>query len=112
KAMIARVWHGFARSRENADAYEAFLRETFLPAAEKIAGYRGAQVLRRDLGEEIEFVTVTRFDSIDAIKAFAGETYETANVAPRARELLARWNPRCDHYEMVIGATETKPEKV
>jgi antibiotic biosynthesis monooxygenase (ABM) superfamily enzyme len=100
--MIARMWRGWARSAENADAYEAFLRDIFLPAATKIAGYRGAQVLRRPAGDEIEFVTVTRFDSLDAIKAFAGEDAEKAHVAPRARELLAHWDERAVHYEIVI----------
>jgi antibiotic biosynthesis monooxygenase (ABM) superfamily enzyme len=100
--MIARMWRGWARTVENADAYEAFLRDTFLPAATKIDGYRGAQVLRRPAGDEIEFVTVTRFDSLEAIKAFAGEDAEKAHVAPRARELLAHWDERAVHFEIVI----------
>jgi antibiotic biosynthesis monooxygenase (ABM) superfamily enzyme len=104
--MIARIWRGYAPSKERADAYEAFLRETFLPAATKIAGYRGAQVLRRTIGDEIEFVTVTRFASLGAIKAFAGEDAEKANVAPRARELLGRWDERCTHFEIVIGGDQ------
>jgi antibiotic biosynthesis monooxygenase (ABM) superfamily enzyme len=105
--MIARMWRGWAGTAANADAYEAFLRDTFLPAATKIAGYRGATVLRRPAGDEFEFVTVTRFDSLDAIKAFAGEDAEKAHVAPRARALLARWEERATHFVIAIGDGET-----
>jgi heme-degrading monooxygenase HmoA len=101
--MIDRVWHGWA-PRQNADAYEDFLRMTFLPAIHRIPGYRGARVLRRDQGEEVEFVTVTSFDSIEAIRAFAGEDWEAAHVAPTARKLLSRFDTRCDHYRVAIGA--------
>jgi antibiotic biosynthesis monooxygenase (ABM) superfamily enzyme len=100
--MIARIWHGWAATKANADAYEAFLRTTFLPAPRKLAGYRGAEVLRRDSGAEIEFVTITRFDSLDSIRAFAGDDPERANVAPRARDLLSRWDARCSHFELAF----------
>jgi antibiotic biosynthesis monooxygenase (ABM) superfamily enzyme len=100
--MIARIWHGWAGCVENADAYEDFLRTTFLPAARRLAGYRGAEVLRRAVGDEIEFVTITRFASLDAVRAFAGEDYERANVAPRARELLARFDEHCSHFEIAF----------
>ncbi len=100
--MIARIWRGWAATPENADAYAEFLARTFLPAAGRIPGFAGVQVLRRQVGNEIEFVTITRFDSLDAIKAFAGEDYEAANVAPRARELLNRFDARCEHFELVF----------
>jgi len=101
--MIARLWHGWA-PRESADAYEEFLRTNFLPAIDRIASYRGAQVFRRDGdGNEVEFVTTTYFDSIDAIRAFAGDDYEVANVAPEARRLLSRFDQRCQHYALVLG---------
>lgn len=101
--MIARIWHGWA-SRRNADAYEAFLRSSFLPAIDRIAGFKGAQVFRRDHGDdEVEFVVTTCFESIDAIRAFAGEDYEMANVAPEARRLLSRFDRRCRHYLVVVG---------
>jgi heme-degrading monooxygenase HmoA len=100
--MIARMWRGWAASKESADLYEEFLRSTFLPAACSIPGFKGATVLRRQVGGEIEFTTITRFESVEAIKQFAGEDYEAAHVAPRARELLARFEPRCVHSEMVI----------
>ncbi|WP_375459583.1 antibiotic biosynthesis monooxygenase family protein [uncultured Enterovirga sp.] len=109
--MIARIWRGWARSEADAELYAAFLRATFLPAAARLAGFRGGHVLRRaTTGGEIEFTTVTRFESIDAVKLFAGEDYERANVAPRARELLARFEPRCAHHEVVISDEDVRPD--
>ncbi len=100
--MIARIWRGWAASTEAADLYEEFLRSNFLPATHAIEGYRGAAVLRRLLGTEVEFTVITRFDSLNAIKRFAGEDCEAAHIAPRARELLARFDARCLHYELVV----------
>jgi heme-degrading monooxygenase HmoA len=100
--MIARIWRGWAASVDAADIYEEFLRTTFLPEAHAIAGYRGALVLRRSVGTEVEFTTITRFDSMAAIRQFAGEDTEAAHVAPRAQELLARYEPRCLHVDIVI----------
>jgi len=99
--MISRVWHGYA-SPGNADAYEALLKgEIFGGIASRgIAGYRGIQLFRRDLGEEVEFVTVMWFDSIDAVREFAGEDYEAAVVPPKARALLSRFDQRSQHYEV------------
>lgn len=103
--MIARMWRGWAAGKENADLYEEFLRSTFLPGAYAIPGFKGAAVLRRKVGDEIEFTTITRFESVQAIKQFAGEDYEAAHVAPRARELLSRFDARCVHSELVIETT-------
>jgi heme-degrading monooxygenase HmoA len=71
-----------------------------LPGIQRIEGYRGAQLLRREAGEEVEFVTLTLFDSLDAVRAFAGEDYELAVVPPEARKLLARFDERSAHYEV------------
>lgn len=100
--MIVRVWRGWATTPEAANLYQDFLRSTFLPSAHTIGGYQGAEVLRRPVGDEVEFMTLTRFESVDAIQRFAGEDYELAHVAPRGRELLARFDPRCLHYELVV----------
>ena len=100
--MIARIWHGWTKP-ENADAYERLLKEEIFPgiAAKDVAGYRGIQLLRRPLGgEEVEFVTIMRFDSWDAVKRFSGEDYERAYVPPKAREVLARFDERSQHYEI------------
>jgi heme-degrading monooxygenase HmoA len=101
--MIIRMWRGWAANSSTADLYEEFLRTTFLPSIHSIKGYHGATVLRRTIGAgEVEFTTLTRFESVASIKAFAGDDYEAAHVAPRARELLSRFDARCQHFEGVI----------
>jgi heme-degrading monooxygenase HmoA len=99
--MIARIWQGWT-SPENADAYEEFLRTTIFPSIHEVDGFRDADLLRRDEGSEIAFVTVTRFESLDAVKRFAGDDYERAVVEPEARRLLSRFDERSAHYELVI----------
>jgi antibiotic biosynthesis monooxygenase (ABM) superfamily enzyme len=99
--VIARVWHGWT-SPQNADAYEEFLRTKMFPSIHRVPGYVGADLLRRDAGDEIAFVTITRFDSLDAVRAFAGENYEQAVVEPEARVLLSHFDERSEHYEVVI----------
>ena len=66
----------------------------------RIPGYRGIHLLRRDLGDEVEFVTIMWFDSLDAVRAFAGEDYETAVVPPKARAVLSRFDARSQHYSV------------
>jgi heme-degrading monooxygenase HmoA len=97
--MIGRIWHGWT-SPENADAYEQLLRREVLPGIGRIEGYRGAQLFRRPEGEEVEFVTLTLFDSIDSVRRFAGEDYEIAVVPPAAQRLLAHYDERSAHYEV------------
>jgi heme-degrading monooxygenase HmoA len=97
--MIARHWRGWT-APENADAYQKLLSGTVLPALKKISGYRGGYVLRRDVGEEVEFVVVNLFDSIEAVKQFAGPDYTVAQFEPEARRLLARVEPFAIHYEV------------
>jgi hypothetical protein len=101
--MIARIWHGWT-SPLNADAYESLLRDEIFVgiAGRQIAGYRGIQLLRRREGEEVEFVTLMQFDSIDAVAEFAGEDYEAAVVPDKARTLLQRFDARSAHYEVVV----------
>jgi heme-degrading monooxygenase HmoA len=99
--MIVRLWRGWT-SPANADAYERLLREEIFHgiAAREIPGYHGIELLRRAADDGEEFVTLMRFDSLDAVRAFAGEAYETAVVPPRARALLQRFDPRSAHYEL------------
>ncbi|MDQ3751097.1 MAG: antibiotic biosynthesis monooxygenase [Acidobacteriota bacterium] len=101
--MISRIWHGWA-TKENADAYEKLVSTRVLPgiAERKFAGYRGAHLLRRELEREVEFVTVLWFDSIEAVKAFAGEDYEAAYVPPEARAILSRFDTRSAHYKTLL----------
>ena len=99
--MIVRIWHGWT-TPQNADAYESLLKTEVFPgiAAKNVAGYRGIELLRRPLGGEVEFVTIMRFDSLAAVKAFAGEDHETAYVPDKARAVLARFDARSQHYEV------------
>ncbi|MCI0410223.1 MAG: antibiotic biosynthesis monooxygenase [Acidobacteria bacterium] len=99
--MIARLWHGWT-TRENARAYEALLRGEILPGIHRVAGYRGAHLFRRDQEGEVEFVTLTLFDSMDAVRAFAGGDYEVAVVPSEARKLLARFDQRSKHYDIAL----------
>jgi len=99
--MIARLWHGWT-TPANAPAYETLLREEVLPGIHRVAGYHGAYLLRRQAGEEVEFVTLTLFDSLEAVRAFAGEDYEQAVVPPEARRVLSRFDQRSAHYTVVI----------
>jgi antibiotic biosynthesis monooxygenase (ABM) superfamily enzyme len=99
--MISRIWHGWT-TPANADAYEELLREEIFGgiANRHIPGYRGIQLLRRAIGDEVEFVTVMRFDDLEAVRAFAGDDYEIAVVPPKARAILAHFDARSQHYEV------------
>jgi len=99
--VIGRVWHGWTTS-ENADAYESLLKnEIFIGIRNRqTPGYRGIHLFRRNVGDEVEFVTVMWFDSMEAVRAFAGEDYEAAVVPPKARALLSRFDERSQHYEV------------
>jgi heme-degrading monooxygenase HmoA len=100
--MISRVWHGWT-TRENANAYETLLRSEVLPGIHRVRGFKGAHVLRRDLRDEVEFVTITLFDSLEAVKEFADEDYEVAVILPEAHRLLSRFDARSAHYETVFN---------
>lgn len=99
--MISRIWHGYTIPK-NADAYETLLKnEIFVGInGRNIDGFHEIQLFRRDLGTEVEFITVMWFDSLDAVRTFAGSDYEVAVVPPKARELLARFDERSQHYEV------------
>src|SRR5215212_7304497 len=99
--MISRVWHGWTTA-EDAGAYEALLRSEIFPGivARRIAGLERLELFRRELGAEVEFVTVMWFTSWEAVKAFAGEDHEAAYVPASARAVLARFDERSRHYEV------------
>jgi len=99
--MIFRIWHGWT-SPENADIYENLLKREIFPAiaSKNVTGYRGIQLLRRQSNKEIEFVTIMQFDSLEAVKQFAGEDYEKSVVPDKARKVLLRHDDRSQHYEM------------
>jgi len=99
--MIGRVWHGWT-TPEKADAYDALLREEIFVGIQgrRIPGFREIQLFRRNLGAEVEFVTIMWFDSLDAVRTFAGEDYERCVVPPAARAILSRFDDRSQHYEV------------
>jgi antibiotic biosynthesis monooxygenase (ABM) superfamily enzyme len=99
--VITRIWHGWTEPG-NADAYETLLRTEVFPGilAKNVAGFRRIELFRRPAGDEVEFVTIMWFDSLDDVMAFAGEDYETAYVPDKARAVLKRFDPRSQHYEV------------
>jgi hypothetical protein len=101
--MIGRVWHGWT-SLENAGAYQQLLLDTILPGIQRrgIDGYRGAHLYRRDGASEVEFVTTMLFDSLDAVREFAGDHLDVAVVPPSARALLSRFDDRSAHYDVLL----------
>jgi antibiotic biosynthesis monooxygenase (ABM) superfamily enzyme len=101
--MIARIWHGWT-SRENAEKYEKLLREEVLLeiARRSIPGYKGAEIFIREAdNDEMEFITLLRFDTLDAVKIFAGKDYEQPVIPPECRRLLKRHSEQSRHYRIV-----------
>jgi len=103
--MIARVWRGYARP-EHADAYEAMLKPELLPGLSKVEGYRGSYLLRRTVGDEVEFITIILWDSLDNVRAVAGPDYEAAVIPEERRQHLSRFETRAAHYE--VAATHQR----
>jgi antibiotic biosynthesis monooxygenase (ABM) superfamily enzyme len=98
--MIVRIFHGWT-APEHARAYEEFVLETIFPAIRELDGCLGAELARRDVGDEVEYVAITQFADLDAVRRFAGDDYERAVVEPRAQELLSRFDEHSAHYETV-----------
>ena len=100
--MICRLWRGWT-TRENAEAYERIVRGEVIPAIEArgIPGFRHIDLMKRDLGDEIEFQTLMWFDSLDAIKAFTGEDYSVSHVPAAAQAVLTRFDERAAHFEVL-----------
>ncbi|MFL6515098.1 MAG: antibiotic biosynthesis monooxygenase [Chthoniobacterales bacterium] len=99
--MIARVWHGWTKA-VNASAYEEMLRSEIFPGitARGINGYRGAELFLRPDGDEVEFMTVLRFDSMEGVQAFAGKDQARPVIHPKAEQLLIRMDERARHYRI------------
>lgn len=98
--MIARIWHGYTRP-EDATAYESMLKPELLPGISKVKGFRGSYFLRRQHGDEVEFVTIMLWDSLDSIRAYAGPNYEVAVIPDERRKYLSHYDDRSAHYEVV-----------
>jgi antibiotic biosynthesis monooxygenase (ABM) superfamily enzyme len=100
--MINRIWHGWTKP-ENADTYENLLKEEIFAGIldRHIPGFIDIQMLRRSVSEEVEFITIMRFETLDAVIEFAGADYEAAVVPPKARAVLAHFDDRSQHYEII-----------
>jgi antibiotic biosynthesis monooxygenase (ABM) superfamily enzyme len=100
--MIARIWHGWTKPAD-ANAYEKLLRDEIFPgiAARDIEGYRGAELFVREDGNEVEFITLLRFDSMDAVTKFAGADASKPVIFPKAEALITRME-RARHYRVSV----------
>lgn len=101
--MIVRLWVAHA-TREGASRYQEHFASHVLPTLSRVDGYLGASLLGRNHGDEVELVVLTRWRSIESVRAFAGEDLERAVVAEEAQAVLARWDPRVRHYEERLGS--------
>jgi hypothetical protein len=101
--MISRIWHGYT-TFENADKYEKLLKEEIFTGikSRNIKGYKGIQLLRREMDVETEFITIMWFDSLDSVIEFAGKEYENCVVPDKARKILSRFDQKSQHYEVKI----------
>ena len=98
--MIARTWRGAVRT-EDAEAYAAYIDETGMKAYAATPGNQGAWMLTREVGDLTEFVTLSFWDSLDAIKGFSGEDYETAVFYPEDDRYLVERDLTCTHRQIV-----------
>ena len=99
--MIKRIWHGWT-TPQLAETYERLLHEVVFPSieAKRISGYRDIELLRRDHADEVEFVTIMAFDSLQSVIDFQGDDYEACYVPEPARQLLKRWDSHSSHYQV------------
>ena len=100
--MICRVWRGWT-TPANADAYERVVRGEVIPGIEarRIPGFRSIDLVRRARERDVEFMTLMWFDSLDSVLAFMGEDYEAAHVPAAAQTVLADFDRRSAHYEVL-----------
>ena len=98
---IKRIWHGWT-TPENADTYENLLQTEIFAGieAKNIPGYRQIELLRRDLGDEVEFTTIMTFDALQNVIDFQGADYEHAYVPDAAQRVLKLWDQTAVHYEV------------
>ena len=99
---IKRVWHGWT-TKENADQYQHILNKEVLPSIEdkKIPGYKMIEVLRYEWEDEVEFVTIMTFESLENVIDFQGEDYKRCYVPDAAQKVLNRWDQESIHYELI-----------
>jgi antibiotic biosynthesis monooxygenase (ABM) superfamily enzyme len=99
---IKRIWHGWT-TPQNADEYQTLLHNEIFPGieAKNISGYQSIELLRCEVGEEVEFVTIMTFDSLQNVIDFQGENYNRCYVPDAAQKVLKRWNETSAHYDTV-----------
>jgi hypothetical protein len=102
--MILRLWRGWT-APDNADRYEELIAQTIFPGIleRRISGLHAVELFRRPIDGEVEFMTLMRFESWEAVKAFAGPDWEVSVVPPPARAVLARFDERASHYEVRVA---------
>src|SRR3974390_320328 len=100
--MICRVWRGWT-TPGNADAYQRIVQGQVIPGIEarRIPGFRSIDLVRRERDQDVEFMTLMWFDSLDSVRAFMGEDYNLAHVPPQAQAVLADFDRRSAHYEVL-----------
>lgn len=101
--MIARMWHGRVPTAKAA-SYRDFLNRRAVPDYQAVLGNRGVYILERPDGEVTHFVTLTFWESREAIRGFAGEAIERAKYYPEDSDFLLEFEPEVVHYE-VVGKT-------
>ena len=102
RSMICRLWRGWT-TRDDADAYERIVRGQVIPGIEarRIPGFRFIDLVRRERDQDVEFMTLMWFDSLDSVKTFMGQDYEVAHVPAEAQAVLADFDKRSAHYEVL-----------
>jgi hypothetical protein len=103
---VKRIWHGWT-SKENADIYQELLHKEIFPGIEAkgIEGYRCVELFRRDLPDEVEFITIMTFDSLQDVKKFQGKDYEKCYVPDSAQKVLKRWDKVSAHFDAIEKRT-------
>jgi heme-degrading monooxygenase HmoA len=98
--MIARIWHGKTKASKAGD-YRDFLIARAIPDYQSITGNLGVHILRCLEGDEAHFITLTFWENVEVIKAFAGEDIEKAKYYPEDKNFLLEFEPKITHYEVV-----------
>lgn len=100
KNEIIRIWKGWT-NKENAPVYEKLLENEIFPEVKKkgVSGLKKVSISTRELKDEVEFLLVLQFDSLESVKTFAGENYKTAYIPDKAKRILSKYETTARHYE-------------
>lgn len=105
--MISRLWRG-ETTVSNAEAYRAFVTTKIFPSLGKIPGHLGAYLLRRDHDAGVEFLVITMWDSMQAVRQFAGDKPDRAVVEPEAQSILTSFDDFVRHFEVIHDSVKTR----